>query len=57
LFCRVKSYAILEASGFFSKNDKINLNRTVVIMTLKEELIAISTAKMGFEEIMKNELL
>lgn len=47
--------ADLKIPGISKLNDKINLNNGVAIMTLKNELIAIGTAKMNSEEIMKNE--
>ena len=36
-------------------NDKINKNDTVVILTLKDELIALGSANLTSEEILKKE--
>ena len=47
--------ADLKIPGISKLNDKIKLNDGVAIMTLKDELIAIGTAKMASEDIMKNE--
>lgn len=45
----------LKIPGINKLNDKIIFNDMVAIMTLKNELIAIGTAKMNSDEIMKNE--
>lgn len=42
----------LKVPGISKVNDKINENETVAIMTLKQELIAIGTAKMNSEEML-----
>jgi H/ACA ribonucleoprotein complex subunit 4 len=47
--------ADLNVPGISKLNDKIFPEDIVAIMTLKEELVAIGTAKLSSEEIMKNE--
>lgn len=47
--------ADLKIPGISKLNDKINLNDCAAVMTLKNELVAIGTAKMSSEEIMKND--
>ena len=45
----------LNTPGISKLNDGINENDTVAIMTLKDELIALGTAKTSSQEIIKNE--
>jgi len=47
--------ASLNVPGISKLNDKINKEDLVAIMTLKDELVALGTAKMNSEEIMKQE--
>ncbi len=47
--------AALNNPGISMLNDGINENDTVAIMSLKEELVAIGTAKANSEDILKNE--
>ncbi|MBI2655984.1 RNA-guided pseudouridylation complex pseudouridine synthase subunit Cbf5 [Candidatus Woesearchaeota archaeon] len=44
----------LKVPGIGKLNDKINENDTVAIMTLKNELVALGTAKMNSENMMKD---